>query len=122
MGLVYLVGQVGTSLDRTTSVEFLVDTGALYTFLPPDLAADLGIEFPVSSTVVMANGDRVVVPVGTAFVQFGDRASGTIVAGMPVVKPLLGALALQALGLVVNSADETVEFSARYTPPTWMSE
>lgn len=105
-----------------TPVEFLVDTGAFYTFLPPELAMELGIEFSASGTVVMANGDRVLVPLGTAFVQVGDRASGAIVAAMQVVKPLLGALTLQSLGLTVNSVDEVVEFSTRYTPPTWMAE
>ena len=55
MGLVTTTAETGLEADSLTEVEFLVDTGSLYTFLPPDLASTLGLSFPVHSTVVLAD-------------------------------------------------------------------
>jgi predicted aspartyl protease len=49
MGLVKVKGEIGLRQDSLREVEFLVDTGSLYTFLPRDLASDLGIDLTVSS-------------------------------------------------------------------------
>ena len=97
----------------TTNVKFMVDTGSLYTFVSPELE----LQLPESRTVVMANGTRVVAPIGFAFVRIGDREGGTLVAAMDVPEPLLGAVSLQGLGLNVNTVDETIEFDGRYPPP-----
>ena len=95
----------------------MVDTGSLYTFVSPALAAELGLQLPESTTVVMANGSRVTAPIGFAYLRIGDREGGTLVATMDVQEPLLGAVSLQGLGLNVNTVDETIEFSGRYPPP-----
>ena len=50
MGLVKVTGEIGLRSQGLQELEFLVDTGSLYTFLPPSLANELGITFPESST------------------------------------------------------------------------
>ena len=110
-------GEIGPDRERTATVKFMVDTGSLYTFVSPALAAELGLQLPESTTVVMANGSRVTAPIGFAYLRIGDREGGTLVATMDVQEPLLGAVSLQGLGLNVNTVDETIEFSGRYPPP-----
>lgn len=68
------------------------------------VAKALGIERPRrSARVRLADGRRLRLGVDTAIVQIGDReAPATILVG-PVHEPILGAAALEALGLVVDS-------------------
>lgn len=117
MGLVKVEGEIGPDQDRTAAVEFMVDTGSLYTIVGPELGAQLGLQFPIPNTLVMADGTSVNAPLGLAFLRIGDREGGTLVAELQCIQPLLGAIALQGLGLNVNTVDETIEFSGRYPPP-----
>ena len=117
MGLVYATAEIGPTRARLAPVDFMVDTGSFYTFLGPALVKTLGLDLPESTTVIMANGTRVDVPVGFAFLRIRDREGGILVASMDVPRPLLGATALQALGIKVNPAQEILEFSEPYPPP-----
>ena len=117
MGIVRVDGEIGPDRARTATVKFMVDTGSLHTFVTPEFAAELGLEMPESTTVVMANGTRATAPIGFAFLRIGDREGGTLLAAMNVPEPLLGAISIQGLGLNVNTVDETIEFSGRYPPP-----
>lgn len=97
-------------------VEFLVDTGSLYTLVDPDLAQRLGVEFAASTTLVTANNSRSEVPLGFGRIRVMGREEPIIVGAMTVPTPLLGSTALQALGLKVNPAQEIVEFASPYPP------
>ncbi|MCE2462480.1 MAG: aspartyl protease family protein [Dehalococcoidia bacterium] len=108
--------QIGTGQGSLRGVEFLVDTGSFYTFLSPKLADHLGITLPVTSEVVLADSRRVEVSMGAAYLRLMDREGGVLVASMGVPLPLLGASALQALGLKVNPVDETVEYYLPFGP------
>lgn len=116
MGLVTATAEIGLSAENLVEVEFLVDTGALYTFLPPDLAEALGLSFPVKSTVVLADRRIMEVPVGVAFLRLADREGGVLVATMDVPMPLLGAIALEVLGLKVDPVLETLEHTRPFGP------
>ena len=116
MGLVRVKGEVGLQSNGLEEVEFLVDTGSLYTFLPPGLAAQLGITFPETSRVITADSRTMDVPVGVAYLRIGDREGGILVATMNVPIPLLGVIALEVLGLKVNPVDETLEHSRPFGP------
>ena len=116
MGLVKVTGEIGLRSQGLQELEFLVDTGSLYTFLPPSLATELGITFLESSTLVLADGSTQEVPVGVAYLRFADREGGIIVASMEVPMPLVGATALEVLGLKVNPVGETLEHSRPFGP------
>ncbi len=116
MGLVIVTGEIGLRGNGLQEVEFLVDTGSFYTFLPPTLATTLGITFPIGSSVVLADSRRVDVPVGVAYLRLADREGGVIVASMEVPMPLLGASALESLGLKVDPVAETLEHSRSFGP------
>ena len=116
MGLVKATGRIGLDEGNLQEVEFLVDTGSFYTFLPPNLASESGISFPVTSKVTLADSRTVEVQVGVAFLRLEDREGGVIVASMDVPMPLLGASALEALGLKVDPVTETLEHSMPFGP------
>lgn len=116
MGLVRVTAEIGKNSDRAVPVRFLVDTGSLYTCVSPEMADELGLDFPQFTTIVTASGGRTESPIGFAFVRIGDRGGGTLVASMEVPEPLLGSVALQALGIKVNPEEETIEFTSHYPP------
>ena len=116
MGLVRVTAEIGKNREMTVPVRFLVDTGSLYTCVSPEMADTLGLDLPELTTIVTANGGRAEAPVGFAFIRIGDRHGGTLVATMEVPEPLLGSVALQALGIKVNPEEETIEFTGHYPP------
>jgi predicted aspartyl protease len=120
VGLVKATAHIGLGEDSLREVEFLVDTGSLFTFLPREIADDLGITFPVTSRVITADSRAIEALVGVAYLRLMDREGGIIVASMPdgldVPLPLLGATALQTLGLKVNPVDETLEYYLPFGP------
>ncbi len=69
MGLVKIKAEIGAGNDDLTEVEFMVDTGALFTILPPRLADQLGIEFPLRERVVTADNRTLVIATGMAHVK-----------------------------------------------------
>ncbi len=116
MGLVKVKAHIGTGQDSLREVEFLVDTGSFHSFLPQGLADGLGIAFPVTSELVLADSRRVEVSMGVAYLRLMDREGGVLVASMGAPMPLLGVSALEALGLKVNPVDETLEHSMPFGP------
>ena len=117
MGLVKIKADIGVRAEDLKEVEFLVDSGSFYTLLPPGMAADMGITFPVISRVVLADSREAEIGLGVAYLRLldMDREGGVLVGAMDVPMPLLGASALEALGLKVNPVDETLE----HTRPLW---
>ena len=116
MGLVKAKALIGANREDLHEVEFLVDTGSLYTFLTPELASTLGIDLPLTSQVILADHRTKEVPVGVAYLSLEGREGGIILAVMDVPMPLLGATALEILGLKVNPVEETLELSRPFGP------
>ena len=111
MGLVKVTGEIGRNREELAEAEFLVDTGSLFSMLSPALAAELGIDLPVTANIITANSARLEVPVGIAYLRLQDREGGIMVGAMEVPMPLLGATGLQTLGLKVNPVEETLEYA-----------
>jgi predicted aspartyl protease len=87
----------------TTVLDFLVDTGAIYSVVPSALLTALGIEPFELETFGLADGTKQTYPVGEAFFELGDRRGTSKVVFAPAgVTPLLGAFTLESLGLMVN--------------------
>ena len=116
MGLVRVTAEIGKNREMAVPVRFLVDTGSLYTCVRPEMAEELELELPLFANTVTANVGRTEAPLGMAFIRVGNRDGGTLVATMEVPEPLLGAVALQALGIKVNPEEETIEFTGHYPP------
>ena len=115
--MVQVKGRIGARREDLRELDFLVDTGSLYTFLPPALAETLGIDFPVISQVVLADNRQLDVPLGLGYLQLNDREGGILVGSLDVPMPLLGASALEVLGLNVNPREQTLEHSRPFSAP-----
>ena len=116
MGIVKVVGELGLEPEDLTEVEFMVDTGSLYTFVGPGLASRLGLDFPISSDVVLANNTHMRVPLGVAYLRLQGREGGILVGALEVPMPLLGVTALGILGFKVNPMAQTIEYDRPFGP------
>jgi predicted aspartyl protease len=105
MGVVKLLASIGRSRDDLREREFLVDTGSFYTAITPDLGAELELPVGVATQVQLADGRIVDTQVTIAYVKIGDRGGAVPVEVGEVPVPLLGASALEALGLTVDAVD-----------------
>ncbi|MBI1885230.1 MAG: hypothetical protein HYS09_02775 [Chloroflexi bacterium] len=109
MALVQVKGLIGKSREELREVEFMVDTGSFYTILSTSLCAELGLSLPLREHVVTADSRTLEISLGPAHIEINDREAGILVGSLEVPAPLLGASALEALGLKVNPVEGTLE-------------
>ena len=89
--------------EVTEKVEFLIDSGAVYSVVPAPVLEKLGIEPLVEEEFRLANGDKIVRKKGIALFKYGDRVGGAdVIFGEEGDQQLLGAFTLEALGLVLD--------------------
>ena len=101
--------RTGRSAEPAREVEFLVDTGAFHTVLPPSLIRELGLETPVTAAATVADNRRVTIKIGAAYLQLEGREGGISIAEMTVPVPLLGVSALEVLGFKVDPVARRIE-------------
>ena len=83
------------------------DSGALYSVVPGRLLRGLGIRPHATETFELADGRRVRRQVGTAFFRIGGRQrASTVIFGRVRDSCLLGALALESMGLMVDQSEQ----------------
>jgi predicted aspartyl protease len=66
MGLVMVTARIGADETSLRDVEFMVDTGAFYTILPPAIFGELGIEVRHRERVVTADNRVLTIELGSA--------------------------------------------------------
>ncbi len=96
---------LGHSVHREQSAQFdlLVDTGASYLLLSPEIVDRLGLETRIERRVMLASGERVVYRLGDVYIAFnGEEHTTTFLAGPPGSRALFGAYALELFGLAVD--------------------
>ena len=94
---------------RAIEIEFLIDTGALYSVVPGSIARQLALEKLDREEFTLADGTHRSYDVGEAFFELEDRrGTSKVVFGPANVTPLLGALTLESLGLMVNPVTREV--------------
>jgi clan AA aspartic protease len=105
MGLTVLEIEVGNPAKPrvTRKVEFLVDSGAIYSVVPASVLKRLGIRPLKREEFRLANGEKIVRKKGGALFRYGDRVGvADVVFGERGDSTLLGALTLEALGLALD--------------------
>ena len=105
MGLTVLEIEVGNPANPevTEKVEFLIDSGAVYSVVPIPILEKLGIKPLTEEEFRLANGEKVVRQKGIALFKYGDRVGGAdVIFGEEGDQQLLGAFTLEALGLVLD--------------------
>lgn len=89
--------------EHKLDLEGLVDTGALYTQVPAELIAQIGITTSGVRAVHYADGAKDTVPVAKADIAVNGVETATMVlCGKPNSLVLLGAVTLESLGLGVD--------------------
>ncbi|KPJ64248.1 MAG: hypothetical protein AMJ45_06210 [Syntrophobacter sp. DG_60] len=97
--------QVGNpaSPEVTEKVEFLVDSGAIYSVVPKPILEKLGIKPIGEQEFRLADGTKVVRKKGIALFKYGERIGGAdVIFGEQGDHTLLGAFTLEALGLMLD--------------------
>ena len=95
--------------EKTKEVELVVDTGATYPVVPRALAEELGLRVVETRTFTLANGVEVPRRLAWAGLSFDGRSSPSlVVVGEAGDIPILGAFALEGLGLEVDPVAKTL--------------
>ena len=105
MGLTFLEVNVGNPAnpDITEKVEFLIDSGAIYSVVPTPILDRLGIKPIAEQEFFLANGAKIVRKKGVALFKYGERIGGAdVIFGEDEDSVLLGVFTLEALGLVLD--------------------
>ena len=93
--------------QRSTEIEATVDTGAAYTTLPGRLLRELGVQRVGQRRFLLADGRRIYLDFGQAWVTIDGESVVTIVVfGENDGPPLLGAYTLEGLGLAVDPVEQ----------------
>ena len=105
MGLTVLELEIANpaSPDVTERIEFLVDSGAIYSVVPAATLDKLGIKPLTEQEFRLADGSKISRKKGVAVFKRGERIGGAdVIFGEPGDSVLLGAFTLEALGLSLD--------------------
>ena len=110
MGLVRVEMEVSRDGEPRQSVEFLVDSGAVYSVLPQRVWRALKLKPQRSLQFSLADGTPIRRGVSECrFSYQGLEATSPVVLGERNDEALLGSVTLETLGLVLNPFDRTLK-------------
>ena len=105
MGLTVLDVEIGNPANpkKTETVEFLVDSGAIYSVVPTAVLTRLKIQPLVEQEFRLANGEKITRKKGGALFKYKKRIGvADVIFGEKGDSILLGAFTLEALGLSLD--------------------
>ncbi|MEP7198554.1 MAG: aspartyl protease family protein [Chloroflexota bacterium] len=89
--------------NKGETVEFLVDSGAVYSVVPTKILKRLGIKPLAEETYRMADGTKIVRKKGGAIFRYGTRIGfADVIFGQTGDSELLGVTALESMGLSLD--------------------
>ncbi len=95
--------------EKFADVEFLVDSGAIYSVVPGRVLDELNIEPYREMSFSLADGTTLKRKVSSAYFEFeGEGGPAPVVYGEEGDSPLLGATTLGSIGLVLNPFTRTL--------------
>ena len=110
MGLTHVaVRLLHSAATGTYNADFLVDTGAMDTMAPASALKKIGIKPVGKDLYELANGDVVEFEHGNAEMEFmGEIIATRILFGPDHSDPILGVVALEAAGFLVDPNNQTL--------------
>ena len=105
MGITYVELEVANVAkpNVTEKLEFLVDSGAVYSVVPKAVLRRLRIASLGEQSFILANGEKITRKKGGAVFRYNGRVGGAdVIFGEKGDATLLGALTLEALGLSLD--------------------
>lgn len=95
--------------EKFADVQFLIDSGAVYSLVPGKILDELDIEPYREVSFSLADGTTVKRRVSSAYFEFeGEGGPAPVVYGEEGDTPLLGATTLESIGLVLNPFTRTL--------------
>ena len=110
MGLTHVAVRLFNSASpKTYEADFLVDTGAMDTMAPASDLKQLGIQPLGKDVYELANGELVEYEYGSAELRFmNEIVPIRIVFGPDGSEPILGVVALESAGFLVDPKNQTL--------------
>ena len=97
----------GMDERESREIEAVVDTGAAYTTVPARILRELGVEPTGRRPFLLADGSRVDMDYGRAWITIeGEREVTIVVFGGDDAPPLIGAYTLEGLALAVDPVEQ----------------
>ena len=94
---------------KFADIEFLVDSGAVYSLVPGKVLDELEIEPYREIAFSMADGTSIKRQVSSAYFEFeGEGGPAPVIYGEEGDTPLLGATTLESIGLVLHPFSRTL--------------
>src|SRR5437773_1945416 len=105
MGLTHIRARISNPARPRSfaMVQFLVDSGAIYSVIPAAKLKRLGIEPHSSRTFILADGTEIRRRLGDATFRIGKHfGTSTVIFGEKDDASLLGMVSLESLGLILD--------------------
>jgi clan AA aspartic protease len=112
MGLTHVTVKVSnlTKKGKSFHADFLVDTGSMDSLAPRPKLEAAGVQVEGKQVYELASGDKVEYEYGFARLTIlGDQTVARIIFGPAHAEPLLGVLALEGVGVVVDPLTQTLK-------------
>lgn len=112
MGLTKVTAQITNLEGKKPGYEalFLVDTGAIHCMAPGNELKKAGVIVKGKKVYELANGQPYEVEYGYAIISFmGDETIVHVIFGPDNVEPILGAVALENVGIMVDPLSMTLK-------------
>ncbi|NCO37877.1 MAG: clan AA aspartic protease [Armatimonadetes bacterium CG_4_10_14_3_um_filter_66_18] len=112
MGVTHVTARVANLAGEGQPFEaqFLVDTGAIDCLAPREKLLEAGIRSERRKVYELANGEPVEYEIGFARVSFmGEETVAQVIFGPPGVEPILGVVALENVGIVVDPVSQQLK-------------
>lgn len=95
--------------DKFIDIEFMIDSGAIYSLVPGKILDQLGIEPYREMSFSLADGSTMKRRLSSAYFEFqGEGGPAPVIYGEEGDEPLLGATTLESIGLVLNPFTRTL--------------
>ncbi len=95
--------------EKFADIDFLVDSGAVYSLVPGKILDQLDIEPYREMSFSLADGTTIKRRISSAYFEFeGEGGPAPVVYGEEGETPLLGVTTLESIGLVLNPFTRTL--------------
>jgi len=112
MGATHVTVTIRNPADPERAWEglFLVDTGAVDSLVPKDRLEAIGLKPKAKRIYELADSSETKMDITTGDIEFmGEIVGGTLIFGAAESEPILGVTALESVGIVVDSRNQTLK-------------
>jgi len=105
MALTFVQVKISNPADpkKQTEIQFLVDSGAIYSVVPSAILKKIAVQPHSKKTFTLANGETVERSIGDATFEYaGEKGASPAIFGEKGDSTLLGAVTLESLGLMLD--------------------